>query len=176
MSVRRYGCTKVKSAARATNTGPPTSHQRAPSTRADPHHDHQRRAHEQECAREAEPAAEGPLPVALVRDPVPPLPPEPCEAERELHEPHEPEPEHPEQQSGADPPGRRLAGEAGTTPRVHGEHRNQRELGQQPDDPEEALERAGTRELVRGEEIGDAHLRQPQRGGHAARSPEHEGK
>src|SRR5581483_8546008 len=79
-----------------------------PERPGEPHHDQDRKAHEEEEAAETDPVLERPRAVALAGHAVAPLPPEPRDPERELSEPDEREPEHREQHPGTDPTGRGL--------------------------------------------------------------------
>ena len=68
-----------------------------------------------------------------------PLPPVRGEPEREVDEPHDAEAEHPEQHPRADRAGRRLLRECDPAARVERERDEERDLGEEPVDVEEAF-------------------------------------
>ena len=82
------------------------------------------------------------------------------EPERELAQPDQSESEHPEQHSGADPAGGRLADEASPVARVQPERGEQRDLGEQPVDVEEALVVLGSLDEPAAEDLVDVDWRQ----------------
>ena len=103
------------------------------------HHDEQCEADREKLRGEDGPVLDDPVEVAEVGLVMTPGPPVGRDPEGKPDEPDDAEPEHAEQHSGADRTGRRLAGKHGTAPRVDPQGREQRDLGQNPGDVEEAL-------------------------------------
>ena len=144
VSARRYGCANAKPAPMTTNTRSPGNPPGLTELPGEEHDDEQGDADRREGGGELEPAAERPFQVADLAQVVASRPPDVQQSERQLHEPDDPEAEHPEEHSRADRPRGRFAGEAGAPPGVDPQGREERDLGENPDDQEEALDVLGS--------------------------------